>query len=235
MAKKIRFPLEMENGVVVRSMEELRENFSLPKILGYLPNGKLVTWLRDRYEDEKSNQIEKLDVRDSELSKKICQIFSIEYTDDMNIDFEKVEKLQNYTKEQKFLSSINITAFEQEDIYKILDDGATTIHLCGERFTIPISKNGITYIGVNKPVVAIESGEVVNFEEKDIKLIDVEFNEEYKKVLENNNSYIRSMLSESQNGKSKSFYNMLIGELKEINFNLEDVVSTFRVFFCEEK
>ena len=29
MAKKIRFPLEMENGVEVRSMEELRENFSI--------------------------------------------------------------------------------------------------------------------------------------------------------------------------------------------------------------
>ena len=47
MAKKIRFPLEMINGVSVRSMEELRENFSLLKILSYLSNEKLVTWLRD--------------------------------------------------------------------------------------------------------------------------------------------------------------------------------------------
>ena len=29
MAKKIRFPLEMDNGAEVRSMEELRNNFSL--------------------------------------------------------------------------------------------------------------------------------------------------------------------------------------------------------------
>ena len=225
MVKKIRFPLEMVNGVSVRSMEELRENFSLPIILDYLSNGKLVTWLRDRYEDDKAEQIEKLDVRDSELSKKICQIFDIEYTDDMNINFEKVEKLNKYTKEQKFLNSINITAFEQDDIYKLLDEGETTIHLCGERFTIPISKKGITYVGVNNPIVVIESKEVINFEEKAIKLIDVEFDDEYEKVLKKNRSYIRFLLDDTQQAQSKSFYDMLIGELKEINFNVEDFVS----------
>ena len=31
MAKKVRFPLEMEDGVEVRSMEELRDNFSLSR------------------------------------------------------------------------------------------------------------------------------------------------------------------------------------------------------------
>ena len=223
MVKKIRFPLEMEKGVSVRSMEELIENFSIPIILGYLSNGKLVTWLRDRYEDDKAEQIEKLDVRDSELSKKICQIFDIEYTDDMNIDFEKVEKLKKYTKEQRFLNSINITAFDQDDICKLLDEGETTIHLCGERFTIPISKKGITYVGVNNPIVVIESKEVVNFEEKGIKLIDVEFDDEYEKVLKKNRSYIRFLLDDTQQAQSKSFYNMLIGELKEINFNVEDL------------
>lgn len=230
MVKKIRFPLEMINGVSVRSMEELRENFSLLKILSYLSNGKLVIWLRDRYEDDKAEQIEKLDVRDSELSKKICQIFDIEYTDDMNIDFEKVKKLKKYSKEQKFLNSINITAFEQDDIYKLLDDGETTIHLCGDRFTVPISKKGITYVGVNNPIVVIESKEVVNFEEKAIKLIGVEFDEEYKVVLEKQkekdvvyfkekeDTYISFKLSEDEKRKSILYYNKLIVQLKELNF-----------------
>ena len=51
MAKKIRFPLEMDNGLEVRSMEELRNNFSLGRVLEYIQNGKLVIWLRDRYEN----------------------------------------------------------------------------------------------------------------------------------------------------------------------------------------
>ena len=29
--KKIRFPLEMKNGITVRTLEELKENFSLEK------------------------------------------------------------------------------------------------------------------------------------------------------------------------------------------------------------
>ena len=33
MAKKIRFSLEMEQGVEVRSLEELRENFSLERVV----------------------------------------------------------------------------------------------------------------------------------------------------------------------------------------------------------
>lgn len=33
MAKKIRFPLEMEQGIEVRSLEELKENFSLARVL----------------------------------------------------------------------------------------------------------------------------------------------------------------------------------------------------------
>lgn len=32
--KKIRFPLEMDNGVEVRSVEELRENFSIARVIG---------------------------------------------------------------------------------------------------------------------------------------------------------------------------------------------------------
>lgn len=78
MEKKIRFPLEMEQGVQVRSMEELRENFSLSRVLVYLSNGKLVTWLRDRYADDISNAIEGLNTEDDELPKKVCEIFEIE-------------------------------------------------------------------------------------------------------------------------------------------------------------
>lgn len=40
MAKKIRFPLEMDNGIQVRSMEELRNNFSLGRVLTYVQNDK---------------------------------------------------------------------------------------------------------------------------------------------------------------------------------------------------
>lgn len=46
MAKKVRFPLEMEDGVEVRSMEELRDNFSLSRVLEYFNDGRLVHGFR---------------------------------------------------------------------------------------------------------------------------------------------------------------------------------------------
>ena len=61
MARKVRFALEMNKGVEVRSMEELREHFSLAKVLEYYNNGKLVIWLRDHYENSKADSIEQLD------------------------------------------------------------------------------------------------------------------------------------------------------------------------------
>ena len=61
MAKKIRFPLEMENGIEVRSMEELRNNVALGRVLEYVQNEKLVIWLRDRYENNIADTIAELD------------------------------------------------------------------------------------------------------------------------------------------------------------------------------
>ena len=47
MAKKIKFPLEMRDGVQVRDIEELREYFDIEKALGYLLDGKLVVLCQD--------------------------------------------------------------------------------------------------------------------------------------------------------------------------------------------
>ena len=77
MAKKIRFPLEMDNGIQVRSMEELRNNFSLGRVLTYVQNDKLEIWLRDRYENNIADaiaQLDKMDVR--ELAKELNTRFA---------------------------------------------------------------------------------------------------------------------------------------------------------------
>ena len=77
MAKKIRFPLKMEHEIEVRTLSELKEHFSLTHILDYASNGKLITWLRDRYENEIADAIEKLDIKHDEFPKQICEIFNI--------------------------------------------------------------------------------------------------------------------------------------------------------------
>ena len=43
--KKIRFPLEMAEGKMVKELDELQEYFDLEKALEYFQNGKLQKWL----------------------------------------------------------------------------------------------------------------------------------------------------------------------------------------------
>ena len=191
MAKKIRFPLEMEQGVEVRSLEELRDKFSLARMLVYVSNGKLITWLRDRYVDDIADAIEALAIEDIDLAKKVSAIFDVPYDEQTAIDMEKSEArnrrlgmLKEYTMERRFLDAIDSVAFTQDEVYDLLDEDMKTIFLCGEKFSIPLSKKGMTYIGVNKPVVIVDSKQEVNWQEKSIALIDVIYDEKYQTIVD---------------------------------------------------
>ena len=195
MAKKIRFSLEMEQGVEVRSLEELRENFSLERVVFYLINGKLTTWLRDRYANDIADAIEELDTTDAELGKKISAIFDVSYDEEKTVDFEKAAErirklsiLKEYTTEQKYVDVVENIAFEQDDIYDLLDEDVEEIYLCGERFSIPLAKTGVSYIGINAPIVVIDSKIEVDWSKKGIKLENVIFDENYKAILTSMNT-----------------------------------------------
>ena len=60
MAKKIKFTLEMKDGVQVRTLEDLQENFDIEKVVGYFSDGKLQTWLDERYYEDEAEAISKL-------------------------------------------------------------------------------------------------------------------------------------------------------------------------------
>lgn len=190
MAKKIRFPLEMQNGIEVRNLEELKENFSLERILFYLTDGKLETWLRDRYEDGIADAISGLDRADNEFKRKICELFEVEYVPEEEVNLERIEErkrkldlLKEYTEDEQYVKVIDQTAFEQDELYDLLDEGETEIYLCGERFPIPLGKEGIRYIGVNNPVVVVSSKEKIDFGAKRIVLENIRFDEKYQKIV----------------------------------------------------
>ncbi|MCD8121270.1 MAG: right-handed parallel beta-helix repeat-containing protein [Clostridiales bacterium] len=190
MAKKIRFSLEMSEGVMVGSVEALRENFSLPQVLMYLSNGKLITWLKDRYEDDLADAIEKLDKEDPELAKKICNIFDVEYSEQEEINLEKAMErnrklkiLKEYTSEQKVIAHVDQVAFTQDDLYDLLDEEESEIYLCGERFSIPLGKTNMKYYGINKPTVIIDSKNIVDWKQKNILLENVNYDDKYQSIV----------------------------------------------------
>ena len=98
MAKKIRFSLEMENGRKIRTLDELRENFSLTKVVEYFDDQKLFHWLEDRYYTEQVEKLKQLNREDADFYRKICHIFEVEY--------EKFPHTDKYLKYYHLISHI---------------------------------------------------------------------------------------------------------------------------------
>lgn len=168
MAKKIRFPLQMKDGTDVRTLEELREHFDLESVLGYFADGKLKTWLADRYYDEMAQKVNALSVDMPDLNAQLCGIIGVEYSElEDDTDFEALQRrqeklrvLREVTDDQQILDNVDAVAFDQDELFDILDEAPAVIYLYGEKFSIPYAKGGITYIGVNNPMVSLEKNEL---------------------------------------------------------------------------
>lgn len=225
MAKKIKFPLEMENGVMVRTLEQLKDDFSLEKVLNYYASGKLLTWLNDRYYEDEAIQIGKLNSSSADFKQKLCEIFDVEYIADDEIDMEvleqrniKISKLKQFTEDESIIKNVDSVAFNQEELADLLDEDITPIYLCSEEFTIPISKENVTYIGVNNPIININSQEDIDLRRKNITISNIKIKNKGKgKILdvsikddENNNNvvndhnYLDSTLSRLNYGDNKN-------------------------------
>ena len=226
MAKKIRFPLEMENGVEVRSMEELRKNFSLAKILEYRANGKLIIWLRDRYANDIADAIEQISPLEENLAKKVSEIFDIQYDekteDDLEIAKEKakrVKRLKQYTNEKKYIAEIDKVAFSQDELFDLLDEDEEKIYLCGDKFSIPLAKTGISYIGINRPIVLVDSKIEVDWNEKQMIVENVVFDDKYQAVIDSVNKTKEKLYEKIvEEVKRKSSNTVCIGDYNTKNF-----------------
>lgn len=176
--KKIKFALKLKEGVEVRNLQELREGFDLNQVVAYLLDGKLETWLMDRYYEDLAEKIHDLDKSDPELRKKLCKIFEVEYEED-SLSVEEIEernrrikKLKEITDDEEIIKNVDKVAFSQEELADLLDEGQKTIYLCGTDFHIPVSKKGIRYIGVETKL-DITQEEREKYQANDIELIDL--------------------------------------------------------------
>ena len=143
MAKKIKFALKMKDGVEVRSLQELQDNFDMNQATSYFLEGRLETWLSDRYYDEAAEQIKSLQKEDPELQQKLCQILGVKYeVDSMTLEEiearnRKLAKLKELTDDEEILSHADRVAFSQEELQALLNNGNDCVYLCGNEFVIP--------------------------------------------------------------------------------------------------
>lgn len=193
MKKKIKLPLEMADGVKVRTLDELKDNWSLEKVVENYLNGRLATWLNDRYYTELAEQVNALEeVQDNTvLQKELCRIFDVDFEDEEDIDVDavsernrKLEALRQYTADDTVLKNVDSVAFDQEELGDILDTGENIIYLFNNTFSIPLTIKNKKYIGVGKAECIIHSKDVVDFAELGIEFENVVFDEKYRKIEE---------------------------------------------------
>lgn len=150
MAKKM-FTLTLKAGVEVRTLEELRDNFDLERIVEYFKSGELLTWLEDRFYDDEAEAIENIDADDRNLTAKICAALDVECDDDLEFMQrvrEKKSLLAEMTDDESIIDNAAATALNQEDLATLIQMDYKTIYLCGENFNVPIRVAGVKYIGV---------------------------------------------------------------------------------------
>lgn len=193
MKRIIKFPLIMSNGKELRTIDELRENFNLEKVVEYYIEGKLKTWLQHRNYIEELSQLEELQYCDNrnEIPVMLCKIFNVEQSIDLNISEIERRKsrlsiLKSFSDDEELEEKIEFIAFTQEELEKKLLNGdlfnvvsdknqaqRREVYLCGEIFTVSDKFKNITYVGVNNPLVELKCDEQFHVEENNIAFIDL--------------------------------------------------------------
>lgn len=179
MARKIKFPLEMKNGVKVRTIEELRENFSMEKAISYYSDGRLLNWLKDRYYDIESEKILKLDKYSKDFKQNLCEILGVQFIDDglslesIEIKNKRISYLKQFTEDEEIIKQIDMVAFNQEEVEKLVKEHSV-IYLVGDEFEISLKNKDVSYIGINMPCVYINSKKnSINLDELNISFNNV--------------------------------------------------------------
>lgn len=197
MVKKIKLPLEMANGKRVGTIEELKANWDLEKVVLYYENGRLLTWLKDRYYSEEATQVAALesiaDIKD--LQKGLCNIFSMPFDEEKAIDInqvkvknKKIERILRIAPDDEYINNADSVAFVQDDLMDLINKKKNVIYLCNNNFTIPLNVKNIKYKGIGDVTCIIDSKEEIDFEEMGIVFENVKFDEKYIKCVKNLNA-----------------------------------------------
>ncbi|MDD6207424.1 MAG: hypothetical protein PUB10_02755 [Clostridiales bacterium] len=148
----------MLSGTTIHSLSELREHFHMDDALTALMNGTLEQWLTQHYYEQEAAQLSGLTIDTPDCRQKLCTILGIDYQACVELSEEekaallqRKELLRQYTDDESVLNKANQVALNQEELARLLDAGITLIYLCHFEFSIPISKAGVHYIGVDHP------------------------------------------------------------------------------------
>ena len=157
MPRVVKFALKTLEGIEIRDVISLKENFCLPMIIYYFQNGKLIRWLRDHYENDLADKLAEITDHDIKACDKICDIFDVNIDKPMIEkgweDYQRIERLMACTDNYEYIKNLDDIVFNQEELDEKLIKEGTFVYLCGGYFEIPKDKCNHTFIGINNPKV----------------------------------------------------------------------------------
>ena len=167
--KKIRFPLEMAEGKMVKELDELQEYFDLEKALEYFQNGKLQKWLENTYNDDILEELEELTGEEEDFIERFTEALGVEQRE-IQIDVKEIlekahlkEKLKRLFPEEKVEEMMDSSADSQEMLVRLIEEGRKKIYLVEGTYRIPGNAQGIDFIGIGDVKAAIEEKDERNF------------------------------------------------------------------------
>ena len=83
MNKKKRFALVMADGAEVRNIDDLKAHFDIDSVVREFKDGRLFTWLEDRYYDNEAEAVGKILPGDDYIAQKLYKIFKIDMPEDI--------------------------------------------------------------------------------------------------------------------------------------------------------
>lgn len=148
-----------------KTIEEFRKNFDMDLVLLYFMSGRLLSWLDDHFYEDEAEKVEQLSEDDSNLCEKLCKILGVDpakYVESFCSRNNQIKQLGKYVDNPA--DYVDATAFDQEELASLLKDGASTIYLCDNTFTIPLRKKGKTYIGFGNAIALIHRDEPIDLD-----------------------------------------------------------------------
>lgn len=141
----------------IHSIEELKENFEVNAVLAAINDGSLERFLKSRFYEREAKVVSKLQLDDKECLKKLCETLGVDFLKFSVIVTPEVEKrlaeIKQFTDDEDVLNNFQKVAFNQEELAQLLSKDEKIIYLCHNNFSIPLSKTGVKYIGVDNPTI----------------------------------------------------------------------------------
>lgn len=235
----------MKDGVMVRTIEELRQHFDAEKLLLHFMNGKLQKWLSERHYSKYVEDIEKLDINDDILTE-LCGVLEIDCSGvSTPLDISKVEKknekltqIKKYTDSKEVLDNLHLVAMNQTEFETMLKSNSKTIYLFGKVFTCPDNLSDITIEGINNPTLILKTTKVIDFKKVKVVLRNITFDSAYQQLIKKQqyedehrndkkrNKYQPSSqfdykLSDSDRQQSKKLFAKLQDSLIDVKFDVD--------------